>query len=150
MRYFSILALALLTGCATIVTGSSTDVSINSDPPNAEIEINGQDYGETPTTISLESDQSHMVELSLEGYEDETIQLRKSTSGWLAGNILLGGIPGLIIDAATGGMYVLSPEEVGTDLEKTSSASTSKLRIQVAMDLRKEDLRKIGQLEAKN
>jgi hypothetical protein len=47
-----------------------------------------------------------------DGGGDETIQLKKSTSGWLAGNLLLGGIPGLVIDAATGGMYVREPKNL--------------------------------------
>ncbi|WP_431988222.1 PEGA domain-containing protein [Salinibacter sp.] len=63
------------------MTGSSTDISLQSDPSEAQIEINGQDRGETPTTLSLDSDRSYTVELSLEGYEDESIQLKKSTSG---------------------------------------------------------------------
>ncbi len=146
MRYLCFLLSTLLVGCATIVTGTSSDVSFQSDPSEAEIEINGQDRGETPTTISLDSDRAYTVELSLEGYEDETIQLKKSTSGWLAGNIVLGGIPGLIIDAATGGMYVLKPENANATLDPETADAAEKLTIRVAMNVDASQ-RKIAQLE---
>ena len=151
MRYLTLFLALVLTGCATIVTGTSTDVAIQSDPQEAEIKINGQDYGDTPKTVTLDSDRSHTVELQLEGYETETVQFRKSTSGWLAGNILLGGIPGLIIDVASGGMYVLSPKQLNADLDETeTSAQKNKLTIRVAMnledDLKEEKLHKVGQL----
>lgn len=49
-------------------------------------------------------------------------QLRKSyinrmVSGWVAGNIVFGGLIGLAIDAASGGMYKLSPEQVDARLD---------------------------------
>jgi hypothetical protein len=145
MRYVTLLLSLVVVGCATLVTGTSTDVAINSDPSEAEIEINGMDRGATPTTVSLPSDRSHTVEISLEGYETETIQLQKTTSGWLAGNIIFGGIPGLVIDAATGGISVLRPKQVNANLdEKTASNGT--LQIRVAMDV-ESDLPKIGQLK---
>ena len=142
---FAVVLAVGFAGCATIITGTSTDVSIDSDPPDAEIEINGQDYGETPATVSLDSDRSHVVSLSLEGYEEETIRLNKGTTGWVVGNLLFGGIPGLLIDLASGGIYVLSPESVFSDLDETSTSSSKEVRIQVAMSV-KEDLPKIGQL----
>jgi len=145
MRYVTLLLSLVIVGCATLVTGTSTDVAINSDPSEAEIEINGMDRGATPTTVSLPSDQSHTVEISLEGYKTETIQLQKTTSGWLAGNILFGGIPGLVIDAATGGINVLKPKQVNANLDE-ETASNGTLQIRVAMNVER-DLPKIGQLK---
>ncbi|MCS3755191.1 hypothetical protein GGP79_003175 [Salinibacter ruber] len=146
MRYFVLLLSVSLVGCATIVTGSSTDISLQSDPSEAQIEINSQDRGETPTTLSLDSDRSYTVELSLEGYEDESIQLRKSTSGWVAGNLLFGGIPGLVIDAATGGLYVLSPKNVSADLDEETADASDELTIRVAMNV-DTSWKKVGQLD---
>lgn len=131
-----------------MVTGSSTDVSVQSTPSEAEIEINGQDYGETPTTLSLDSDRSYMVELSLDGYEEETIQLQKSTSGWLAGNIVFGGIPGLIVDAATGGMYVLEPKQVNATMDEQGANASTDVSIRVEMNVDTSDKTKIGELDS--
>ena len=150
MRYNSFLLAAILigcttiAGCATIVTGTSTDVSIASEPPDADIEVNGSDRGTTPATLSLDSGRSHSLEISLDGYETETIQIQKGTSGWVAGNILFGGIPGFIIDAATGGMYVLSPKQANATLDE-QTASNGTVHIRVAMNVDK-DLPKIGEL----
>ncbi|WP_103029998.1 PEGA domain-containing protein [Salinibacter altiplanensis] len=139
-----VLALAVA-GCATIITGTTTDVAVSSDPSEAEIEINGMDRGETPTTLSLDSDRSYTMEISLDGYETESVQLRKSTSGWVAGNLLFGGLPGLIVDAATGGLYVLSPEQVNTSLEQ-GTASSGQLQIRVAMEVDTDGMTKIGDM----
>ena len=129
-----------------MVTGTSTDVAISSDPSEAQIEINGTDRGETPTTLSLDSDRAHTVEINLEGYESETVQLRKTTSGWLAGNILFGGIPGLVIDAATGGMHVLKPKQVDNSLDE-QIGSSEMLQIRVAMEVDTSRTMKVGQLK---
>lgn len=144
MRYLVLFVAFVFAGCATIITGTTTDVAVNSDPAEAQIEINGQSYGQTPTTLTLDSDHNHTMTLSLEGYEEKTIRLRKSTSGWVAGNLILGGIPGFIIDAATGGMYVLSPKQVNATIIESASAENT-IYIKVAMNVDRE-LRKIGEL----
>lgn len=149
MRIATLLLLlsTLLAGCATLITGTSTDLSVSTEPPDAKIEVDGRDFGETPKTITLDSDRSHTMELKLDGYETETVQIQQTTSGWMAGNILVGGIIGIIIDAASGGMYVLSPEKASVDLEETKTAKSGQFKIRVAMNVQ-DDLPKIGQLES--
>jgi hypothetical protein len=39
-------------------------------------------------------------------------------SGWVWGNLVFGGIPGLAIDAITGGLYKLAPEHVMATLAR--------------------------------
>ena len=43
-------------------------------------------------------------------------------SGWVWGNILFGGIIGLIVDASTGAMYKLTPEQVEASLKANPKA----------------------------
>jgi hypothetical protein len=40
------------------------------------------------------------------------MQLHRGTSGWVWGNIVFGGLIGLVVDASTGAMYKLTPEQV--------------------------------------
>lgn len=132
----------MLVGCATIITGTSEDVLIQSNPPRASITINGQPRGETPLQLDLDSDRSYMVQVKLEGYEPQSFQIERSTSGWMIGNLLFGGIPGLVIDAATGGMYVLEPTSVAAVLGKTET-SALEMRVEMNVDT---DAEKIAQL----
>ena len=51
------------------------------------------------------------------------MSLRRRTDGWVWGNILLGGLIGLVVDASTGGMYKIEPEQV----QATLAASTAQV-----------------------
>jgi hypothetical protein len=51
-----------------------------------------------------------------DGYEDTYYTIDKHISGWVWGNILIGGIIGLVIDDMTGGAYKLVPTEVNVTL----------------------------------
>jgi len=146
MRYITLFLFALCTGCATIVTGTSTDVSLNSNPSEAQIQVDGRDFGETPKTVTLDSGRSHAIKISLDEYETETVQIQKTTSGWMVGNLLFGGLPGFIIDAASGGMYVLSPKQASVSMQQ-KTASAGQLHINVTMKPQTDGLRKIGQLD---
>ena len=113
----------MLISCATIVTGTSHNVSIQSNPAGASVKINGFNMGTTPTVLKLSSSKEHPISIELDGYETYNTVITKSVSGWLIGNILIGGIPGLIIDVITGGMYVLNTEQLNAELQKSKHGS---------------------------
>lgn len=113
----------VIAGCATIVNGSSQQISIASKPSGAEVLIDGADVGDTPLTQKLSRKDQHTIELKLDGYESESIIVNKGVSGWIAGNILFGGLIGLAVDAATGAMYKLDPTEIQRSLDGNTSAS---------------------------
>lgn len=109
-----------ISGCASIISDSSYPVTINSSPDGASFRIvntkNGMDVmkGETPATISLGSSSgyfsraSYSVEFDKPGYNSQSFVLESSIDGWYFGNILLGGLIGmLIVDPATGAMWKL-------------------------------------------
>lgn len=104
---FTLLVCALLLGCGTIIHGGSQDVSIASEPSGATVEIDGTEVGDTPVTQSLDRGSQHTVEIGMDGYEAEQVIIENNVSGWVAGNIVFGGLIGLAVDAATGGMYKL-------------------------------------------
>ncbi|WP_431292993.1 PEGA domain-containing protein [Pedobacter sp. P26] len=58
-RIFNIAAVSatlLLSGCATIFTGTKQTVQINSNPPAATIEVDGVKAGVTPMAVPLKKD----------------------------------------------------------------------------------------------
>ena len=62
--------------------------------------------------------EKYSVKYSKEGYNDGLSVIDSSLSGWYIGNLLFGGIVGLlIVDPATGAMWKL-PENTSTSLTK--------------------------------
>jgi hypothetical protein len=120
-------------GCASILSKSQYPVSIGSVPEGASITIEDkkgeQIYkGKTPTTVTLKSGAgffsgaTYTVTFEKPGYESQTMVIEKQMDGWYIGNILFGGLIGLlIVDPATGAMWKLPPEISATLTEKTSS-----------------------------
>jgi len=64
---------------------------------------------------------SHMVKIELDGFQPYETNLTRSTSGWVWGNIVFGGLIGLVIDASAGGMYKLSPEQISSELRASQA-----------------------------
>lgn len=107
--------LVALYGCATICHGTSTTIRINSIPQGATAMVGGQTII-TPSTVNLKNNQVYQVVFKKDGYEDTYYTIDKHISGWVWGNIALGGIIGLMIDNMTGGAYKLVPTEVNATL----------------------------------
>lgn len=111
-------SLFLLTGCATIASGTTQKVSVSSNPSGAMAKADGTHAALTPTVFTLERKSDHTIEISKDGYRTSTVILRKAFNGMTTGNILIGGIIGGGVDAMSGAMYKLVPERVDVTLEK--------------------------------
>lgn len=141
----------LIYGCATIIHGTSQDVGFSSNPSNAKVIVDGIPSGNTPVTVSLSRKNNHAVTIELEGFYPYSNTLTGSVSGWVWGNILFGGLIGLAVDAISGGLYVLSPEQVAADLKKSDKIGKAELKndelyITVVLQA-KPEWKKIGQLD---
>jgi hypothetical protein len=121
-------ALVLGSGCASIIDGGSKTVQINSNPSGAKFTIYDKvgkavDTQITPAIVNLEREHGY---LSLEdyklvfeapGYYPGEAHVTSTLDGWYLGNILFGGLLGIIIvDPATGDMWTLSPRKVTCNL----------------------------------
>lgn len=145
----TLLVVTFLIGCGTIIHGGSQDVSVTSDPSGATVEIDGTEVGDTPVTRSLDRGSQHTVAISMDGYETEQVTIQKGVDGWVAGNIVFGGLIGLAVDAATGGMYKLSPTQVQQTLDEQTAAKKTEDKVYIAVVMEPNpDWKKIGQLES--
>lgn len=138
------LAATLTSGCATILSESRYSVSIQSAPSDSKFTIENRSgatihTGRTPQTIMLNSGagffsgEKYKVTLTKEGFEPKTITIDSGLDGWYFGNILFGGLIGiLIVDPASGAMFTL-PESVSTTLDnaQTKVASASKSAVTI-------------------
>jgi hypothetical protein len=108
-----------LSSCASIINTGRQSVSIHSTPPGATILINDSVYGTTPRTVDMKrKKKDRVVKIQMDGYETYQIQMARSLSGWFFGNILIGGLIGMGIDALSGGMYIVQPERIDATLQK--------------------------------
>lgn len=126
-----------VSGCASIIGQSSYPVTIKSTPEGTHFVLKNAKgeaihTGETPATVTLDSSSGYFqrgaytIVFSKEGYADQTIPLSSSLNGWYWGNILLGGLIGmLIVDPATGAMWKL-PEDVSGNLSKQNATAELK------------------------
>ena len=141
----TMLAIALPTlfsSCATIFGHSSYPVSINSNPSGATVSITdkkGKEVykGASPATVTLKSGAGffgkaeYQVKISSTGYAEQIIPVNYKLNGWYFGNLLIGGVLGmLIVDPATGAMWKLDTPPINVTLSKsTASTETPTLKI---------------------
>lgn len=115
----ALLAVLALSGCASIMHGTTQQIGVSSAPTGARVVVDGNQRGITPIVLDLERKRIHSISVQADGYQPFEMALTRSTSGWVWGNIVFGGLIGLAVDAATGGLYKLSPETVSAELQRS-------------------------------
>ncbi len=100
----------LLSGCGTIVNGHRQEIAVNSVPVGAHCET-GKKKFDTPAVVKLSRRHAHTIMCDLDGRKGGA-SVTRSGSGWVFGNIMLGGPIGLLVDWISGGMFKLSPDQV--------------------------------------
>jgi hypothetical protein len=134
-RYRSYLALVTMLGamgCGAIFNGTRQTITANSSPDQTTIKIEpgGTSYT-TPASLSLERKNNYNLTFSKDGYQPATFEIRKSMNGGILILDILSGLVGVIVDAATGGWYNLSPENATVTLTRTSASVEGPATIQV-------------------
>ena len=110
------LALLITSGCATIVNGTMQKVGVSSTPPGATVLIDNLQRVVTPASILLVRDESHTFLFKKEGYQDDSFVITSDTSGWVWGNVIIGGLIGAAVDLSTGAARKLSQDSVHVTL----------------------------------
>lgn len=120
------LAMALLGGCATAIKGSTQDVRIGVNGPQQADCRASNSYGQwnvrAPGTIKVERGSGSLnVTCEEPGYKPASQVATSTFNGATVGNILLGGVIGVAIDAASGAMYSY-PDQIQLTLEPDCAA----------------------------
>ncbi len=122
----ALLGLALTTGCATITRGSTDTLVIESEPTGAEIKLSNGMSGKTPATFTLPRKDALVVKIQKAGYEPVEVNITPQISGaggaGMAGNVLVGGLIGVAVDAGSGAMNDLLPNPVRVNLAPLDGA----------------------------
>jgi hypothetical protein len=131
-----VIAAAAATGCATIVAKSSQVVTLTSVPDTATVSIINAagvavHSGTTPMTVTLKKGRGYFkperytVRFTKPGFQTREITVAGAVNGWYFGNILFGGLIGMLaVDPATGAMFTLKPKAVEARLDAMKVART--------------------------
>jgi hypothetical protein len=145
LKQVVILGLSILTvtvsGCASIFGKSTYPITLNTDPSGADISITNKKgveiyKGSTPATVKLKSSSGYFaraeyqIKIHKNGYSEKVIPVNFKLNGWYFGNLLIGGLIGmLIIDPATGAMYKIENDAFNEKLEATATTAEPTLNI---------------------
>ncbi|KPH82133.1 translation initiation factor 2 [Bosea vaviloviae] len=127
MRILMTIAVALsVSACGTVTRGSNEDVTFNSEPPGAKVLTStGLVCNATPCTFPISRKQEFIATFELPGHHSQQVAVKTEVSGGgaagMAGNILVGGVVGIVVDASTGATLDHSPNPVFVTMSPVQS-----------------------------
>lgn len=119
------------TGCATIVSGTNQSIDVISEPEGANFKVEQLTVsgpillkeGKTPSKISLHREDFYfLLTLTKTGYETAEIPIEVNEMGnpMVFGNLLFGGVIGMLVDVASGAQWSLDPDHVKVALVQSN------------------------------
>ena len=116
----------LFHGCTTVTRGTNDVLVVESDPAGATVSLSNGMTGKTPTTFKLPRKHPLVVKIEKEGYEalEVNVTPRTVSAGGvgMAGNVILGGGIGAILDGNNGSMKDLTPNPISVKLVPISDS----------------------------
>jgi hypothetical protein len=106
-----IVCTALLGGCASIMHGTSQEMTFQSSPEEVTVTVSGRIIGKTPVTSRLDKKSGQSVAFTKDGYKPVTMELTTTLDPWFWGNIVLGGFIGSTTDGINGSVNQYSPSQ---------------------------------------
>ena len=124
-RGLLVAVLAISTGCATFVNPSTQPVTIVSDPPAAEVIVDSEGMGSTPTDVLLRrSDSEAAVRLQKDGFAPRVVRPRRSLSRWWIANLVVPALlSATLVPAGPGAAF---PGKAGAFLRSSGSVPPSR------------------------
>lgn len=132
MRSVVLGALALLVaGCASVTRGTTNQVQINSNPPEAQARTSMGHVCVTPCTLQFGRKDEFTVLISKPGFHSVEIPVRVQIAGagaaGFAGNVIVGGVVGMVVDASTGATLEHVPNPVTATLIAVKRGETPRM-----------------------
>ncbi len=114
---------AVLSGCATVIKGSSQSINFSSEPQGADVIIDGNLMGKTPTIVTLKKNKYKSAIIKKEGYESATIMLKTAYDPISLINVFWDLST---TDLITGNAYEYEPNSYTVKLTKEEGHSSKK------------------------
>jgi hypothetical protein len=113
---------AILAGCATVTRGTTNQIQIRSEPSGAQVATSLAHNCMTPCTINVSRKDEFSITMTLPGYRTEKIEVGTRVAGagvaGFAGNVIIGGVVGMGVDAVTGSTLEHYPNPVVVTLQR--------------------------------
>jgi hypothetical protein len=113
---------ASVAGCATVMNGTKTPYTTDSQPMGAMVKFSNGTSCTTPCKLELRRKDDLRADITLPGYKPTYILIQSKLGGASFGNILLGGGVGAIVDGSNGSSNRLYPNPLIVKLAPESSA----------------------------
>ncbi len=121
----AIFSLAIVaTGCSSIMSGTTQNVTINSNVPGAEVMVNGNHVGNTPVTARVKRESKMHYIVTKEGYKPYQATMETKLDPWFWGNIIIGGVLGSTTDLGLGTTNKIDPDNLYVELQKDETSSS--------------------------
>ena len=109
--------------CASTVNGRRQEVAFSSDPPGAEVIVDGADLGTTPAVINLARHHDHSVRIEKPGYVAYEMTTTSSLTNWGWSYLpIVIFPPAIFILFADDGAFEVVPHEVSAHLVAAPTA----------------------------
>ncbi len=123
LRAALVLAIACQIGaCAAIFQGTHENIPVQSAPSGASVATNpATGTFTTPTTLDLQRKETYVLTFTAAGYSPASFTISSHLqAGYVVADVLLTGLIGVVVDAATGAWYSLHPESATVSLTRTT------------------------------
>lgn len=114
----AILAATSVSGCATVLRGTKQKFEITSVPAGADVELSTGVKCVTPCHLKLKRKDAFTATIRKDGFQTAEVQVESKFNGGgaAAGNLILGGLIGGVVDATNGSLMTLRPNPVAVTL----------------------------------
>ncbi len=129
MREIIFVAMAglALASCSTVTRGTTNQIQVVSTPPEAHVQTSIGNSCTTPCTFEVSRKSEFIATISKDGYQSTDVPVKTRLAGagaaGFAGNILVGGIVGMGVDAATGATLEHYPNPITVTLQPNARVS---------------------------
>jgi hypothetical protein len=121
------LCVVSLSACATITRGTRQNYVIETDPAGANITLSTGQTCVTPCNLRLKRKHEFTVTATMAGYQDATAsvdsRVRGGGAAGVAGNVIAGGVIGIVVDATNGSMNDLVPNPLRITMTRVGEAA---------------------------
>lgn len=118
-QFFTVIgatALVTMSGCASVMSGRTADVTVKTNVPNARVVVRdkcGQEVASAPAPASFSLNRKekflrparYIATIEAPGYQTVDVPIQQTVNPWIMGNVVFGGLIGLAVDNATGAAW---------------------------------------------
>jgi len=104
------LVVCLAPGCAAMLKGKTTEVTVTSNTPGAAVTVDGKPAGVTPLKVAVSNKLDSTITVHQADKEESCKMATSASVGWIVADVALTGGIGVLIDWATHDWNNIGPE----------------------------------------